>query len=284
MSPSVFVCRSCFGIFGNWQQLFDHKKKYRRLDDDWNGIQFPHRSDPNAVHHCDHDGCGRQFVDLRSLTKHKRTHSKPFQCTALIRGGVACGKSFGNKRNLKIHARSHRNDRREKCSFCGLTFCDPSTLRKHVQRVHTGDPRPYSCRLCLKRFAQKHALQQHLAIHSNDGGRHMFSCHSCDMTFTVKSNRDRHQKKYHGDSGGYNADPLDIGDDHGGDQLFHCVPCGKSWTRKSDKARHDHYHHSKDTNPRTISGDNRCDICDLTFAQKSGKGRHDKRFHARSSG
>jgi len=258
------VCRCCFGIFGNWQQLQQHKAKYGS----WDSVQFPNRSRPDTVFQCDHDGCTHRCVGVRALTKHKRIHSKPFRCTL-------CGKSFGNKRNLTIHARSHRDDRREKCRFCGSAFCDPSTLRSHIKRAHAEvASKAFSCRVCLKRFAEKDKLQKHMAIHSRKTSRDLLRCASCDMTFTVKSNRDRHHRKYHGHSDGKSTGKV-VGD--GADELFRCVPCGKSWTRKSDKARHDRYHHG--TSNVDSARDLHCDICDMSFAQKSGKARHDRTFH-----
>jgi len=240
-----FVCRSCFGIFGNWQHLFDHKVKHRQSDPDWDGIRFSHRSDSNAEHRCGVSGCDRKFADLRSLTKHRRVHSKPFRCTAFI-GGALCGKTFSNKRNLTVHARSHSNDRREKCHFCCRAFCDPSTLRNHIKALHSEVvTKAFSCRVCQKRFGHKHALQKHLEIHSNAGGRRTFRCASCDMTFTAKSNKIRHDKKYHGVLGAARiaASFPSSGAANDEQHLFHCTPCGKSWTRKSDKARHDRFHH-----------------------------------------
>ena len=148
---------------------------------------------------CDYDGCNKLYYDLRTLNKHKRVHTKPFKCLFLINNHHLCNKSFSNKRNLKIHARSHKNERKEKCKFCGKTFCDPSTLKNHIKYIHScgTTPKPYVCKVCHKKFARKASLQKHLEIHLNAEKRKLFECKHCNKSFTVKSNRTRHIKKLH---------------------------------------------------------------------------------------
>eukprot|EP01083_Nonionella_stella_P084592 234219_1 len=111
---------------------------------------------------------------------------------------MICNKAFANKRNLMVHSRSHRNDRREKCKFCHHSFCDPSTLKNHIKNVHCEViPKQFICKLCHKKFARKYPLQKHLETHSNYLNRKLFQCTQCDKSFTFKSNRTRHNKKFH---------------------------------------------------------------------------------------
>ncbi|XP_061619623.1 zinc finger protein 177-like isoform X2 [Phyllopteryx taeniolatus] len=58
----------------------------------------------------------------------------------------------------------HTDNKRWKCSQCGKTFADKSSLKQHV-RTHTGE-KPFSCTVCAQRFTQKGHLKMHTRTHT----------------------------------------------------------------------------------------------------------------------
>uniref|UniRef100_A0A8C3FH59 C2H2-type domain-containing protein n=1 Tax=Chrysemys picta bellii TaxID=8478 RepID=A0A8C3FH59_CHRPI len=52
----------------------------------------------------------------------------------------------------------HQQERPHRCTECGQSFVQKSTLTRHL-KVHTGE-RPYTCPQCGKSFRQKYSLSQ----------------------------------------------------------------------------------------------------------------------------
>lgn len=88
--------------------------------------------------------------------------------------------------DLKMHLRTHRGEKNEECTFCGMKFTHPATLRKHLKYKHHQNgingssigigsignvaEKPFKCRHCHKRFRWRHSLQTHLqTLHENNG-------------------------------------------------------------------------------------------------------------------
>ena len=144
---------------------------------------------------CDHVGCYKKFSQIFQLNNHKqKQHSKyRYKCSF-------CKKGFAEKRKLKYHERIHLNDRKEICKFCKQTFIDPSTLRQHINNIHDNIPKRYLCKKCGKRFAKLSLLQSHWKTHLiSIDERKLFNCDYCHSQFTLKSNKNKHLKKYHSD-------------------------------------------------------------------------------------
>ena len=110
--------------------------------------------------------------------------------------------------------------------------------------VH-GNSKPFSCKLCEKKFAKPSELKNHQRIHS---GERPFECDICHASFSYSHILSRH-KKY-----------------HEGSKKFSCNECGKSFLQKNDLIKHSRIH----------SGEKpyKCDLCSKSFARMDYLKKH----------
>ena len=80
------------------------------------------------------------------MTRHKKTHTKPFKCNT-------CGKHFGTKEKLLDHERVHTEERPFKCGDCDTAFKQSAHLAVH-QQSHRVE-KPYRCTWRDKQFATR---------------------------------------------------------------------------------------------------------------------------------
>lgn len=106
-----------------------------------------------------------------------------------------CNKGFLNKETLKRHKVVHSEVYNFSCSICEKKFKFKQSWEKHM-RAHRGE-KPYNCAHCSKSFSTPDKVRRHELIHT---GSMEFSCSKCDKKFNQKSNKDTHEKKYHGES------------------------------------------------------------------------------------
>jgi len=122
--------------------------------------------------------CHRIFASKSKLQLHQNKQHPNTPSTAFgprrNRKAAKCGickKVFGKRYDLRIHLRTHGAEKKEQCSFCGMKFADPATLRKHIKYQHARQgavERPFVCRCCHKRFRWKHTLKAHLQTQHED--------------------------------------------------------------------------------------------------------------------
>ena len=163
----VLCCRQCMKLFKSRLELVNHKNNacipsiersndIKTQKDIQKSLEKNHKHLENQLF-CEYNGCGKYFKDKRTYNRHIKRHTKPYKCN--VNG---CLRTFGSKWDLKIHKRIHENQKIEVCSYCGIKFVDPNTLRRHIQSYHITSQKQYMCKICKTPFKRKETLQIHL--------------------------------------------------------------------------------------------------------------------------
>eukprot|EP01083_Nonionella_stella_P304719 1060127_1 len=106
--------------------------------------------------------CGDGFKLASVLGTHMRVHSNKFmfQCEH-----PQCTKQFKHKYSLQVHRRTHTGERPFQCEKCALKFRDRTALTVHTRRKHS-HVYPYACTYCDSSFCESSSLRRHIATHS----------------------------------------------------------------------------------------------------------------------
>ncbi|CAJ1058655.1 zinc finger protein 260-like [Xyrichtys novacula] len=116
-------------------------------------------------------GCKKEFPFPSMLTTHKshcrklqKKFSKKAPSSAAPEPTPSNNKVTGKEDSMAEPSQSsiHKAQPTKKfsCAFCGKLCCSGSSLQDHM-RIHTGE-KPFTCRVCLKKFRSKQALKLHV--------------------------------------------------------------------------------------------------------------------------
>lgn len=198
--------------------------------------------------------CGSQYLRLKHLFKHKKTHRPPnvdplnLPDLELISGKVCylCSKTFRNEDLLLEHIKDVHFDVKElQCNICNKMFSRSCQLRNHLI-MHTG-VRKFTCNICEKKFKQSGHLLNHKRIHSDE---RKFICSFCSKSFKQNIHLKSHLKT------------------HTGEKDHLCIICKKQFKQSGHLQMHMRIH----TGERKYS----CTFCKSKFKQSGHLSSHMK--------
>lgn len=143
------------------------------------------------------------------------------------------------------------------CPTCGKYFPKPSKLQRHQLIVHEKQ-RPFTCTICDKSFARKHAFIMHL-IHTRETEDKPLECPNCSKKFTLQILLDRHVGLHKFDV----TKPLN------------CEICDVRFHKEKPENLERHIQLTHTKRPNSFL----CDSCNISFQNRNLLLKHDHQFH-----
>ena len=170
-------------------------------------ISLCHEAPDLTCHICGKTTKSKNMFELH-IKKHKN-EEKTVKCTE-------CDKYFHTSYEMKSHRRVHKKDR-YLCSQCEYSSASNSTLKRHIQTVHS-DERNFICGTCGTAFKSKLVMAQHeVSIHLNQRN---YECEVCGKKFKQSTHLSTHRRI------------------HTGDYAASCEKCGKQFVQKYNYKLH----------------------------------------------
>ena len=133
--------------------------------------------------------CFKDFNTPSGLRCHKKIREKihPFLCPFWFKG-------FTFHSTYKTHVAHHTGEKPFVC-LCGKAYQASSGLSTHkkVCNLKPGE-KPYTCRVCLKKFRADRYLKEHAVIHEHPTA---FQCHLCGKVLKHRTSVVKHLKRKH---------------------------------------------------------------------------------------
>ena len=189
--------------------------------------------------------CDKTFQTRAAFKNHKLMHKGLYTCTQ-------CNRSLSSTWSLQQHMLTHTNgEGRAKfpCDVCGKSFCDKSSVNKHVRAVHM-NYKPFKCDQCDLTFSERKTMREHMRVHT---GERPFLCAHCPKSFKRVSELNHHIKG------------------HTGETKHTCDICGRGFRRQSELLRHVTLH--TDERPHN------CPVCGKDFRSWSSMHEHTQRHY-----
>ncbi len=152
--------------------------------------------DGGAVRYpCDVEGCGVSLKTKGGLAIHKRiVHDRMDQCICSI-----CGDKFNRQNSLLRHKSSRHGSAVFPCDVpgCAKVYKRFEYLKEHKFKKHNkGTGLVYECKECDKSYFDRSSLWRHNHL-EHDNLRYYCWASDCEITFSKKSDRTRHIKRFH---------------------------------------------------------------------------------------
>ena len=189
--------------------------------------------------------CDKTFQTRGAYKNHKLMHMGLYTC-------AQCNRSLSSSWSLGQHMLTHTDgEGRAKfpCDVCGKSFCDKSSVNKHVRAVHM-NYKPFKCDQCDLTFSERKTMREHMRVHT---GERPFLCAHCPKTFKRVSELNHHIKG------------------HTGETKHTCDVCGRGFRRHAELQRHATLH--TDEKPHN------CPVCGKDFRSFGSMREHTLRHY-----
>ncbi|XP_044742581.1 zinc finger protein 33A-like [Chrysoperla carnea] len=151
--------------------------------------------------------CGK-LIHPGGMYQHLETHkNETFKCPD-------CDKVYTNKYVMHTHRKQvHKSGgvpKRHICEFCNKPYPYASSLRAHINMVHSGPKeRIFQCHLCDKSYTRQALVNAHIRRAHIMEKSH--TCPTCNKAFYTKSEWKKHNRS------------------HTGERPYSCTICGKAF-------------------------------------------------------
>lgn len=138
--------------------------------------------------------CERKFKAANYLKNHVEAVHKKFPERQFV--CQICDRTYIHERHLVYHVRKHQNDLRYSCQIC-----DPPQLFHYSDAVkwhkirHHGEPAPFICAICNRKFIHETSLKTHQKAHQKNGSLAV-NCPICGKSISEKRHLKRHMRTH----------------------------------------------------------------------------------------